>query len=442
MDERQKQTITVVGVGHVGLVTAVSLAHLGHRVFGVDSDTSKIERLMAGRIPFFEPGLQEMLESTIASGRLSFDRPIEACLPESDVVFICVGTPPRASGEASLVAVENATRTAARLATGRTVVVQKSTVPTGTAGRMREILVREGGDETEMAVVSNPEFLREGQAVHDSLNPDRILIGSDTAWALEVMRRVYAPLTAQGHRLIETDIATAELSKHACNAFLAMKVSFVNALAQLCELAGADVVRVAEVMGTDPRIGPSFLSAGMGFGGYCLPKDIQAFRALAGRLGYDFTLLNEIARINEEALDASLAKVERALWNLEEKRVALLGLAFKPGTDDVRFAPALALARRLREKGATVVGYDPHAAETALAEDPELEVAQDLYEAVSGADCIVVCTEWDEFREIDLSKLKELLTAPIVIDGRNVFDPEAMRAAGFIYHPTGRPSVP
>ena len=426
----------------MGLVTVATLAHLGHEVYGVDSDADKIARLREGDTPFYEPGLQELLDATIASGRLSFDRSLEDAVSVSDVVFICVGTPPRATGAASLAAVENAARAVAKAASGRTVIVQKSTVPTGTAGRIKTVLGRERPDLAEdLAVVSNPEFLREGRAVADSLGPDRILVGSDSEWASDAMRRVYAPLIEAGHHLIETDIATAELSKHACNAFLAMKVSFVNALARICELAGGDVVRVAEVMGADPRIGASFLEAGLGFGGYCLPKDLQAFEQLADELGYDFPLLREIARINQEALEATVRKIEGALWNFEGKRVALLGLAFKAGTDDIRFSPAIALARALIREGVSVAAYDPHAAENAASEESAIEVAATVYEAASGADCVVVCTDWDEFREIDLDKLKETMAAPVVVDGRNVFDPERMRAAGYVYIPTGRPPV-
>ena len=303
---------------------------------------------------------------------------------------------------------------------------------------MQSILKRHGKD---LPVVSNPEFLREGSAVEDSLRPTRILIGTDSSRALEVMRTLYAPLTDAGVPLIATDLATAELAKHASNAFLSLKISYANALARLAELAGADVVAVADVMGSDPRIGRAFLDAGLGYGGYCFPKDLAAFERLANRLGYDFPLLREVARINDEALDAAYNLIAEALWNLEGKRVALLGLAFKPGTDDIRFAPALALARRLIDNGAHVVGYDPRASARAHEELPDLEVADDAYEALRDADCAVVCTEWEEFRNLELTRVYKEMSRPLIVDGRNIFDPQTMAELGFTYLPMGRPAV-
>jgi UDPglucose 6-dehydrogenase len=290
-------------------------------------------------------------------------------------------------------------------------------------------------------VVCNPEFLREGNAVEDSLRPDRILVGSDSDEALAVMRELYAPLVGEGTTWIETDLQTAELAKHASNAFLALKVSFANALARIAEAAGADVEAVTEVMGADPRIGKAHLSAGLGYGGSCFPKDLLAFERLTSRLGYDFPLLREIARINQEAVDAAFRKVEEVLWNLEGKRVALLGLAFKPGTDDIRYAPALGLADQLLEAGAAVVGYDPQAGPNAKAELPGLEVIDDPYVALSGADAAVVCTEWDEIKALDLGRVREVMRLPIVVDGRNVFDSDEVAEHGFTYIPTGRPPV-
>jgi UDPglucose 6-dehydrogenase len=312
-------------------------------------------------------------------------------------------------------------------------------VPAGTAQRLRQVLRLSRPDLAEdIEVVSNPEFLREGQAVEDSFHPERILVGARSERALETMRRVYEPLIRDGARLIETDIQTAELAKHACNAFLAMKVSYANALARVCELADADVTAVADVMGSDPRIGRAFLDAGLGWGGYCFPKDLQAFDRLSSKLGYDFGLLREVERINDEAIDAAVEKVRDALWNLEDKRIALLGLSFKPRTDDVRLSPALALARRLIAEGAATVGYDPEAGPNAKSEVPDLEIAPSVYDALDGAHCMVVCTDWDEFRSLDLPRAKELLAHPIVVDGRNMFDPAVMRANGFVYYGTGR----
>jgi UDPglucose 6-dehydrogenase len=435
--------VVVLGTGHVGLVTCASLAHIGHDVVGVDSDEERIDSLQRGDLPFHEPGLKELVDEGVEHHRLEFSMDWGHALAEADIVFICVGTPARVDGEANLLAVERAARTAARHATGQLIVVEKSTVPAGTAGRVRRALAHERPELAgHLEVVSNPEFLREGRAVQDSLSPERILVGAESEWAFEQMRLLYAPLTDHGVRLIETDIHTAELSKHACNAFLALKVSYINAIARLCERSGADVMDVAEVMGSDPRIGRAFLNAGLGYGGFCFPKDIQAFERLASRLGYNFGLLTEVTRINNEAVDATLDKLRDALWNLEEKRIGLLGLSFKPDTDDVRFSPAIALAKRLIDEGSIVIGYDPEAGSNAKSELPELEVASDPYDAVRNAHCLVICTDWQEFKGLDLSRVKQEMVYPLVVDGRNLFDPKEMVAAGFTYYSTGRPTLP
>ncbi len=431
--------VAVIGTGHVGLVTAATLAALRHDVVGVDRDEEKIAGLRQGRCPFFEPGLQALIEDGSGSGRLRFEADPADAVAGAEVLFVCVGTPAKASGEANLVAVERAARSVAKHLTATAVVVEKSTVPAGTSHRLRQALIRERPDlENDLEVVSNPEFLREGRAVEDSLHPDRLLVGSTSERGFQTMRRLYEPLIRAGCPLIETDIATAELAKHACNAFLALKISYVNALARLCERTGADVADVADVMGSDPRIGRAFLDAGLGYGGYCFPKDLQAFERLADSLGYDFPILREVARINDEAVQAILGKVRESVWNLEDKRITLLGLSFKPGTDDVRFSPALALARGLLAEDATVVGYDPYAGANAKSELPEMEVSSDVYEAMQGAHCLVLCTAWDDFRSLDLQKAKETLTYPIIVDGRNFFDPDTMRELGFDYHGTGQ----
>lgn len=432
--------IAVIGTGRVGLVSCVAFASLGHEVAGLDVDGEKIALLRQGIPPFFEPGLEEALVREMAEGRLSFTAEPAEALHEAEVVFICVGTPARADGEANLVAVEVAVRDIARHAMDGAVVVEKSTVPAGTADKVRQTLLREG-DGRQVHVASNPEFLREGLALRDALEPDRIVIGVESEQALEVLERLYEPLLRDDARLIVTDIPTAELAKHASNAFLALKISFANALARLCERTGADVTAVADVMGADPRIGRSFLNAGLGYGGYCLPKDVAALERLAARHGYAFGLLSEIQRVNAEAVDAVAARIEEALWNLEGKRIALLGLAFKPDTDDVRASPPLALARRLLEAGAEVVGYDPRAAEEARGEIPELQLADSVDSAVAGAHCLVLATEWDEFRSLDLHAVRRSMAYPVVVDGRNLFDPAEMEAAGFWYYPIGRPSL-
>lgn len=439
--------VGIFGTGHVGLPTAAALAHLGHDVVATDVDAEKLSALSVGRLPFYEPGLEDLVRGELASGRLRFSANPTATVTDRQIVFVCVGTPPRASGEANLLALERAAEIIGRHATGRLVVVEKSTVPAGTARRMQETLARYNG-VVSFAVVSNPEFLREGCAVEDSLQPARILVGSDSREALAVMRELYAPLIELGVSWIETDVRTAELAKHACNAFLATKISYANALARICELAGADVVAVADAMGADPRIGRAYLDAGLGYGGYCFPKDVAAFERLSARLGYRFRLLEEVAEINGQAVGFAVQKVEEILWNLEDKRIALLGLAFKPGTDDVRFAPALEVARRLLAGGARVAGYDPQAGATAKAELPELEIAADAYAALEGAHCAIVCTEWPEFRDLDLERARTHMSFPILLDGRNLYGDAAaaaMAQAGFTYLATGRhprPAVP
>lgn len=431
--------LVVVGTGHVGLVTAATLAAIGHDVVGLDEDEEKIALLIRGSSPFFEPGLEELVRAGVRDGRLAFGTDTGEALDGAEAVFICVGTPARVDGDANLVAIERVGRDISQHLTGSIVVVEKSTVPAGTAERLWQTIRLQRPDLADgIEVVSNPEFLSEGQAVEDSLRPQRLLIGARTERGFAVMRRVYEPLIRDGVRVIETDIQTAEIAKHACNAFLATKISYANALARLCERAGADVTAVVEVMGSDPRIGRAFLNAGLGYGGFCFPKDILAFERVAARLGYDFALLREVQRINDEAVAAAFDKVKDALWSLEGKRVALLGLAFKPGTDDVRFSPALALARRLIDEDATVVGYDPEAGGNAKSEVPGLEIAPSAYDAIAGAHCMVVCTEWDEFGSIDLDRARQLLSYPIVVDARNVYEPERMTRSGFIYHGTGR----
>ncbi|MDP9119497.1 MAG: UDP-glucose/GDP-mannose dehydrogenase family protein, partial [Actinomycetota bacterium] len=386
--------VAVMGTGHVGLVTCVTFASIGHEVVGTDVDVEKIELLQRGIPPFFEPGLEEAMKRESASGRLSFSTTATDALSDAEVVFICVGTPARANGDANLLAMEQSAGQIAHHAPDGAVVVEKSTVPAGTADRVRTTLQREGGGKN-FHVASNPEFLREGAAMHDALEPDRIVIGVESPRSLEVLQRLYAPVLDAGIDLIVTDIRTAELAKHASNAFLSLKISFANALARVCERAGADVTAVADVMGSDPRIGRAFLNAGIGYGGYCFPKDVAALKRLSERLGYPFPLLQEVERLNDEAVEAAAAKVEEALWNLEGKRIALLGLAFKGGTDDVRFSPALTLARRLLASGAHVVGCDPHAASNAKNELPELDLASDAYEAAAGAHAIVIATDWE-----------------------------------------------
>lgn len=413
------------------------MAQFGHQVVGLDSDHSRVEDLMRGRLPFYEPGLQELVDGTMASGHLGFTNDAAAALKGVQCVFICVGTPAKADGEANLIAVESAANTVAEHVDGDIVLVQKSTVPVHTAGRINKLFRRSCSHR--VILVSSPEFLREGCAVEDSLKPDRILVGSDDPAAHEVMKQLYASVLEAGCRYFATDVSTAELAKHACNAYLSLKISFANALARICEASGADVDQVADIMGADARIGRDFLNAGLGFGGYCFPKDLQAFKRAASQLGYEFGLLDEVIKINREALEAAFAKVQDAVWNLESKRIVVLGLAFKPGTDDVRESPALNLVRMLTDAGAHVVGHDPQAIDSALAELPDLDVEPDVYQAAQGAHCIVIATDWPEYRDLDWSRMKQAVTAPLIVDARNLLDQQRMTGSGFSYIPTGRP---
>jgi UDPglucose 6-dehydrogenase len=432
--------IGVLGTGHVGLITCVSLAALGHRVVGIDKDQEKIARLKHGIPPFYEVDLEVLLKRFMEERRLTFSEIPAQAIADAQVVFICVETPPATSGEANLTSVESAIRDIASNAAGRTVVVQKSTVPPGTAHRMERILEREAVDSpNDFAVVSNPEFLREGSALHDALHPNRILVGADRPWALEVMSELYAPLARNGCKIIETGFGTAELAKLACNAFLALKVSYINAMSRVSELARADVMTIAEVMGADSRIGRSYLNAGIGFGGFCLPKDLMALEKLSRRLGYDFALLREIGSINNQRVELLIEKIIEASGPLDDQRIALLGLSFKPGTDDVRSSPALVIAQRLLEAGASVTAYDPRASANAKAVVHELDLAPDPYEAAARAHCVVLCTEWDEFGRLDLVRLRELMTSAVIVDGRNALDPIEWGAAGFSYFAIGRP---
>lgn len=432
--------VGIVGTGHVGLPTAAVLAHLGHQVGATDADGEKIEMLARGGMPFFEPGLEELVREGVEHGRLQFSEDPREVLEDVRVAFLCVGTPPSTSGEANLLAVERSAEVVVASARGPTVIVEKSTVPTGTGRRLKAIATRSGSDG-RFSLACSPEFLREGSAVEDSLRPTRLLVGSDDPDALRVLRELFAPLIDEGIPWIQTDLQTAELAKHACNAFLALKISFANALARLSEAAGTDVQAVTEVMSLDPRIGRGYLSPGLGYGGSCFPKDLRAFERLAHRLGYDFPLLREVARMNDEAVEAAFRKIKDVVGNLEGKRVTLLGLAFKPNTDDVRFAPALSLATRLLDAGAHVVGYDPEAGKNAKAELPELEVAGDAYSALEGSHCAVLCTEWEEFRHLDPQLMRSVMAVSVVVDGRNMLDGEALARVGFSYIPTGRPVI-
>ena len=435
--------ISVVGVGHVGLVSAACFAKWGHDVVGMDDDARKIETLQAGGVPFFEPGLPELLTEVTEAGRLTFTTDIQEALDGAEVVFVCVGTPALPGGGPNLSYVEAVGRNVARFAKQPVVLVEKSTVPANTGARLKQVITREQNvleNPVEVHVASNPEFLREGVAVQDTLHPDRIVYGTESDQARDALRRVYEVVVREDDcPVVETDVPTAELIKHASNAFLATKISFINAVAQVCERVGADVDKVADGMGFDQRIGRQFLYAGLGYGGSCFPKDVDAFIHLSRQVGYEFTLLEEVERINRGQRDLVMDKLRHELWHLQEKTITLLGGAFKPGTDDLREAPAVHLARMLMEEGARVRIYDPVALDNLRKELPDVELFDDPVEACAGAHAAVVTTEWDEVKALTPEQLRDVLAYPIVVDGRNALDGPAFAAAGIQYHAIGKP---
>ncbi|MGH2758505.1 MAG: UDP-glucose dehydrogenase family protein [Actinomycetota bacterium] len=433
--------LVIVGCGHVGLVTAAGFAEIGHEVVGVDSDPDRLAQLQRGEAPFHEPGLPDLLARNHGKG-LTFDGSIARALEGADVAFICVNTPPRPDGRPSLVYVEQATRDIAGAISGPLLVVEKSTVPVHTARRIVEVILAEHR-EHDMEVATNPEFLREGSAVHDTLNPDRIVVGlSGTGRGEALLRRLYAPIIDRtGCPMIVTDLETAELIKHASNSYLAMKISYINAVARMCEKVGADVGVVAQGMGLDPRIGPHFLHAGAGYGGFCFPKDLMAFMTQAEELGVDLSILGHVRRINNEQRTEVVDKLRRAVWNLEGKTIGVWGLAFKAGTDDLREAPSLDIVPALEAEGAKVRAYDPAAGAAAKAEFPRAEIVGDARSAIEGSDALVVLTEWPEFVEADLIQVKEALRRPVIVDGRNLWSHHRMAELGFTYLSFGRPDV-
>lgn len=437
--------VSVIGVGHVGLVTAACMADLGHDVVGMDDDHSKVEAYADGHVVFYEEGLEDLVRKHLDSGRLRFTADVSEAVSETEVVFICVGTPSRADGSPNLSYVQGAASAVARHATKSLVVSEKSTVPVRTGERIRHALAMESqarGHGLRHEVVSNPEFLREGTAVADTLEPDRIVIGADSSQAHDVMRALYQPLLDRHPcPYVATDVRTAELIKHASNAFLATKISFMNAVARVCELAGADVATVADAMGHDPRIGRAFLNAGLGYGGSCFPKDVNAFVHIAAELGYDFGILRETDRVNREAKTWPVTQLRRLLWNLADKQIAVLGVAFKPGTDDVRDAPALDVIDALRAEGATVRLHDPVALDQVRSRYPDAVFCDKAEDALRGAHAVVVCTEWDEYRALRPERLAELLEYPVVVDARLIWDAGALAAAGISVARVGSPLV-
>jgi UDPglucose 6-dehydrogenase len=435
--------VTVIGAGHVGLVTAVCLAKLGHDVVADDDDAAKMDLLRQGKAWFYEPELEELLRETLTAGRLRFTSDKAEAVRHGEVIFICVGTPSRSDGSPNLAFVEVVAREVARnLPVGEPkLICEKSTVPVQTGERVAQVIDREAPEGAVYEVASNPEFLREGSAVVDTLRPDRIVVGADSERGFTVLRELYEPILRDTDcQWLATDRATAELIKHASNAFLATKISFINAVARVCERSGADVEVVARGMGLDPRIGPSFLRAGPGYGGSCFPKDVAAFAHRSRELGVDFTMLNEVARINMEARRTVVEKVRDLLWHLEGKRIGVLGLTFKPDTDDLRESPAIDVVRVLLDDGATVVAYDPVASEHETRQLlPGLERAAKAVDVADGAHALVLLTEWAEFGELEPAVLAGRMAYPILVDARNALDRDRFAAAGFTVAGMGRP---
>jgi UDPglucose 6-dehydrogenase len=447
--------ISVIGAGYVGLTTAACLAQIGHEVFCSDSDTVKLKRLQNGEMPLFEPHLEAIVQRVTSNGGLRFGTTEEA-IEHGRAIFICVGTPPLHNGDADLSSIEAIARAIAKQASGYRLIIEKSTVPVQTGAQLRRHLGTHKTNDLYYDVASNPEFLREGTAVEDFLHPDRIVVGIDSQRAAEEMRRIYQPIIEQefscpvhdkcpkreSGKFLITDTNSAELIKHASNSFLAMKISFINMVANLCEVVGADITKVAEGMGLDPRIGPAFLKPGIGFGGFCFPKDLQAFIRIAEKSGCDFSLLKEVEKVNQRRIEHFVEKIRKELWVIRGKKIAVWGLAFKPNTDDVRFAPSIGLIRSLLEEGATVSAYDPEATEKAKILLPSLDYCSDPYRAAEGADAILIVTEWDEFRAMDWKRVRRIVEHPLLLDGRNVLDPKEAIRQGFHYVSVGRPSIP
>jgi UDPglucose 6-dehydrogenase len=448
--------ISVIGCGYVGLVSGACLAAVGHHVTCADNDESKIRKLNAGEVPIYEEHLDKILQEGRQAGRLTFTSSVAEAIQAGDAIFICVGTPPLSDGDADLSAVENVARLIATEARTPKLVIEKSTVPVQTGQQVKRALQVYGKTKgVTFRVASNPEFLREGTAVFDLLHPDRIVVGVEDPEADRQLREIYQPildgkfkcpihgngcppLTAA--QFIVTTINSAELIKHASNSFLALKISYSNLISDLCEKLGANVEEVTGAMGMDPRIGPKFLQAGIGFGGFCLPKDVQAFIRLAEKAGVDFAMLKEAERVNKRRIDAFVDRVRQALWIIKDKQIGVLGLAFKANTDDIRFSPAIDVVSHLRDEGARISATDPQALDRTRALFPDLNFSHDPYEVAKGAEALLILTEWPEFKALDWGRIRQLMARPLVLDGRNLLETAKMEALGFEYYSFGRPS--
>jgi UDPglucose 6-dehydrogenase len=429
--------IAVVGSGYVGLVAGACLAENGNEVVCVDKDPAKIKLLQRGRIPIYEPGLEELVRRNRAEKRLTFTTALARGVRQSQIVFIAVGTPTGEDGSADLKHVLEVAREIARAMNGYKVIVNKSTVPVGTAARVREVVRRE--TTHPFSVVSNPEFLKQGAAIDDFMKPDRVVIGAEDPRATDLMRELYAPFTRTGAPIMLMDCASAELCKYAANAMLATRISFMNEVANVCEAVGADVDEVRRAVASDRRIGPSFLFPGVGYGGSCFPKDVKAMLTFASAKAYDFQILRAVESVNEKQKVRLLSKLQAHFGALKGKRIAVWGLAFKPRTDDMREAPSVPLIQGLLSAGAAVQAYDPEAMTIARSIfGAKVTYAGSGYEALTGADALVIVTEWNEFREPDYARMRKLLRQPVIFDGRNIYNPDQMRAQGFTYFSIGR----
>jgi len=432
--------IAIVGSGYVGLVTGACFADVGHNVICVDNDEEKIKTLQAGRIPIYEPGLEEIVHRNVSAHRLHFSSSIREGVDKSHIIFIAVPTPPQPNGDVDLSFIEKVSREIADVLTDYRVIVDKSTVPVKTGERVAETIKRYNRHGAKFDVVSNPEFLREGCAIHDLMHPDRVVIGAQSQRAVDLMKKVYEPFMAP---VLVTGINSAELIKHAANSFLALKISYINAISAICDASGADVEKVADGIGMDRRIGRQFLNAGIGYGGSCFPKDVAAFIHISEQLGVPFSLLKEVQRINAGQKERFLKLIRDTLWVLREKKIAVWGLTFKPDTDDVRSSVAIELVDTMLREGAHVTVYDPKGMEKAreLKAIADAKFAASALEAVDGAEALVIATEWNEFANVDLTALKKRMTTPIVFDGRNLLNPDTMGELGFHYHSIGRASI-
>ena len=429
--------ISIIGTGYVGLVTGTCFAEVGHNVICVDCDKKKIDLLQAGEIPIYEPGLKDLVEKNVDAGRLSFTDSTAEGVERADVIFIAVPTPPLEDGSVDLSFIELVAREIADCMSSYKIIVDKSTVPVKTGEKVAETIKRYCKSDCDFDVISNPEFLREGFAVEDLMKPDRIVIGSVSERPNKAMQEIYKPFNAP---IIFTDINSAELIKHAANSFLAMKISYINAVAAICEESGANIEEVANGIGMDNRIGRRFLNASLGFGGSCFPKDLSAFIRISDELGYDFSLLKEVQKINEAQMSRFLKKITDTLWVLKGKTIGVLGLAFKQNTDDVRMSPAIDVCQRLLKEGAILRVHDPKAMDKAkeLLPGDGVHYIDEMDEVSNGCDALVIATEWPQFKELDLAKSKKVMTAPIMFDGRNLFDPVLVKKIGFTYKSIGR----